>query len=59
MFNIDTYRSTWTFQQVLDETPDNITSAAIRKRLSSDDPDITSYEGLMIGQFLEGYADVE
>ncbi|KAH0686886.1 hypothetical protein KY284_017439 [Solanum tuberosum] len=47
------------YVEVLDETPDNITSAAIRKRFSGDDPDLTSYEGLIIGQFLEGYADVE
>ncbi|KAL3342715.1 hypothetical protein AABB24_026645 [Solanum stoloniferum] len=47
------------YVEVLDETPDNITSAAIRKRLSGDDPDLTSSEGLIIRQFLEGYADVE
>lgn len=45
--------SIWTFQQVLDENPD------IRKRLTSDDPDLTSNERLIIGQFLEAYADVE
>uniref|UniRef100_A0A0V0HYH9 Dual specificity protein phosphatase 4 n=1 Tax=Solanum chacoense TaxID=4108 RepID=A0A0V0HYH9_SOLCH len=47
------------YVEVLDETPDNIASAAIRKRLSGDDPDLNSYEGLIIGQFLEAYADVE
>ncbi|KAK4367099.1 hypothetical protein RND71_014979 [Anisodus tanguticus] len=47
------------YVKVLDENPDNITSAAVRKRLTGDDPDLTSNERLKIGQFLEAYPDVE
>ncbi|KAM3282916.1 phosphoglucan phosphatase DSP4, amyloplastic [Capsicum chacoense] len=45
------------YVDVLDENSD-ITNAAVRKKLTSDDPDLTSSERLIIRQFLEAYADV-
>ncbi|KAL3323743.1 hypothetical protein AABB24_038083 [Solanum stoloniferum] len=47
------------YVEVLDENPDNIASAAVRKRLTGDDSDLTSDERLIIERFLEAYADVE
>lgn len=47
-----------TCQQVLDDNPDSI-SAAVRNRITSDDPDLTSDERLIIREFLEAYPDEE
>lgn len=50
--------SFFTFIQVADDdlSSDN---ATIRKRLTSDDPDLTTDERLKIRQFLEAYSDGE
>ncbi|KAB1218985.1 Phosphoglucan phosphatase DSP4, amyloplastic [Morella rubra] len=44
--------------QVLDDNTDSV-SAVIRKRLTSDDPDLTKEERLKIRQFLEAFPDGE
>ncbi|XP_009796924.1 phosphoglucan phosphatase DSP4, amyloplastic isoform X1 [Nicotiana tabacum] len=46
------------YVKVLDDNPDSI-SAAVRNRITSDDPDLTSDERLIIREFLEAYPDEE
>lgn len=48
----------FSFLQVLDDNTDSV-SAVVRKRLTSDDPDLTKEERLKIRQFLEAFPDGE